>query len=522
MNDLRSFMVTGASGAERKSVVLVKVNRPSDMHVPPLGIMYLGDALKKKGYRVRIFHISEHMGQRHENIIRNANKYLRFILDEEPLLVGFSVLTGVGIRSAVALSRMIKKSSNIPVVWGNVHASLLPEQCLGEDYIDIVCIGEGEETIVELAQAIEQGGNLEGIAGIGFKDRGNNIIINKRRPFIRDLDRYETDWGLINIENYLTPDMGFKRTLRIIASRGCPYNCTFCYNQVFNHRKRRAHSTDYVINKFTELVEQHNIEAVYFNDDNFFVDRDWAWKILEGINLPYFIKLRAEYIDEDFAGKLASTNCKEVVFGFESGSDRVLEEIVKKGSSIRDHLRATKILSEYPQIKVTAAFIVGMPGETREDFKRTVAMMCHLLKIHPNISLTPGYFIPFPGTEMSEAAVKRGYSPPSTTLAWNAVDKFSDDLEITWVEWMTSKKAVELRKATDVLCALYDIKAPVLKQIVRAMVVNGSYGNPLIVFLNKILTQYSSGKENQWYSGLIRILGDSIRKKKLKRLNRSY
>jgi hypothetical protein len=123
---------------------------------------------------------------------------------------------------------------------------------------------------------------------------------------------------------------------------------------------------------------------------------------------------------------------------------------------------------------------------------------------------------------MSKAAIKRGYSQPSTTLAWNTVDKFSDELEISWVDWMTSKKAVDFRKAIDVLCALYNIKAPVLKEIVRAMVVGGSYSNPLIFLLNKILTQYSSGREDRWYSGYIRVLGDSMRKKKLKRLNRGY
>lgn len=515
-------MVTGAAGTDGKLVVLVKVNRPSDMHVPPLGIMYLGDALKKKGYRTKIFHISEHYGQRDEQIIRNVRKYFQIILNEKPLFVGFSVLTGVGIRSAVALSRMIKKSSSIPVVWGNVHPSLLPEQCLGEDYIDIVCIGEGEETAIELAQALEKGRDLSGIEGIGYKDNENKLIINKRRPFIKDLDRYDTDWDLIKIEDYLTPDMGYKRTLRIIASRGCPYNCTFCYNQVFNQRKRRAHSADHVINKFTKLAKKYDIEAFYFNDDNFFVDKDWGWKILQGLNLPYFIKLRAEYITEDFAERLASTNCKEVVFGFESGSDKVLKEIVKKGSGVQDHIRATKILSRYPQIKITAAFIVGMPGETRDNFKKTVKMMCYLLKIHPNISFTPGYFIPFPGTEMSNAAIKRGFSPPSTTVAWNMVDKFSDELEITWVDWMTSKKAVELRKAVDVLCALYDINAPVFKQTVHIMVLKGSYSNLLIKMLNKMLTHYSSGNKDRYYTRLIRVLGDSIRKKKLRRLNRLY
>lgn len=515
-------MIGPPENKAHKSVVLVKVNRPSDMHVPPLGIMYLGDALKKEGYRMRIFHISEYMGQRYDDIVRNIKKYLGIILDERPLFVGFSVLTGVGIKSAVALSQMIKKSSDIPVIWGNVHTSLLPEQCLREDYIDIVCIGEGEETIVELARAIEKKGKLEGIAGIGYKDENNNIIINDRRDFIKDLDRYETDWSLINIEDYLTPDMGFKRTLRIIASRGCPYNCSFCYNQVFNNRKRRAHTAEYVINRFTELAEQYNIEAVYFNDDNFFVDREWAWKIVEGIGLPYFLKLRAEYIDENFAHRLAATNCREVVFGFESGSDRVLKEIVKKGSEVKDHVRATKILSRYPQIKVTAAFIIGMPGETEEDFKKTVSMMCYLLKIHSNISLTPGYFIPFPGTEMSKSAINNGFLPPSTTMAWNGVDKFSDELEITWVDWMTSRKAVEFRKAVDVLCALYDIKAPVLKEIVRAMVVNQSYRNPMIVLLNKILAQYSSDENDRWYTGLLRKLGDSIKKRKLRRLNRIY
>ncbi len=487
-----------------KLVILVKVSNPLHMNVPPLGILYIGDALKKAGYKVKVFHISDN----------EIQKYGRIIIKDNPIFVGISVITGASIRVAVNLSRTIKKSSNIPVVWGNVHPSVLPEQCLREDYIDFVVIGEGEETCVELACAIENKESFTSIKGIGFKDNNGLVKTNERRSFIKDLDKYEIDWELVNIEKYIVPHMGIQRTLRLVLSRGCPYGCTFCYNQAVNYRRWRTHSVDYSIDLLSRLAGRYNLEGIFFNDDNFFVNQKWSWKILEKINIPYSVELRAEYVDEEFAKKLVSTNCGEVLFGYESGSERVLKEVVNKGSTVQDHRRATKILSKYPQIKIAGSFIVAFPGETKDEYRRTVSFMCELLDITPNISYTVGFFLPFPGTELFKIALKKGFSPPTKTEDWDAMDRWSDRLRLTWVDWISSEKSANLRQAMMVLTTLYKFNIAIAKQLVRKMVLNEDYSNLLIILLNKVRIQYSYGDRSKWHSRIIRVSGNLLKKLK--------
>ena len=485
-------------------IILVKISHPLHMRVPPLGILYIADALKKAGYKIKLYHISED----------EVQKYGSIIVNERPLFVGFSVFIGDRIKAAVGLSRIIKKSSDIPVVWGNAYPSLLPEQCLKEDYIDIVVIGEGEETCVELARAIEHKGNREKIKGIGYKDNNGFIKINERPPFIKDLDKFEIDWSLIDIERYIVPHMELERTLRIVLSRGCPHSCAFCYNQVFNQRKWRAHSVDYAVNRLSNLIKRYNIEAFFFNDDNFFVNQKWAWRILEGINIPYSISLRSEYVDEESAKKLAATNCREVFFGYESGSERVLKDIVKKGETVQDYIRATKILSKYPRIRIAASFIVALPGETKDDYKKTVNLMCELLDITSHISYTTGFFLPIPGTELYESAIKEGFLPPSTTEGWDVFDRWSNKLNLSWVDWITSNKTAELRQAMNVLTTLYKFNVPIVKQIVRRMVLNENYSNLLISLLNKMRLKYSFGNRYQYSTRIIRLTGNLLKKLK--------
>ena len=156
-------------------IVLVKINHPHFTYHPPQGLLYIANALKKADFEVKIFHI------RPEEVAQYAQQ----IVDLKPLFVGFSVFTGEAMRSYAWLCRKIKSLCAAPIVWGNAHPTLLPEQCLSEDYIDIVVRGEGEVTAVELAQSLAAGtGRLKDIKGIGFKNADGSIVINPESPFI--------------------------------------------------------------------------------------------------------------------------------------------------------------------------------------------------------------------------------------------------------------------------------------------------------------------------------------------------
>jgi radical SAM superfamily enzyme YgiQ (UPF0313 family) len=197
-------------------VILVRVSRPGAMNIMPMGLLYLGDALKKSGVPVEVVHCSG------DEMFVKADE----ILQKNPLFVGFSVFTSGDMRMHVDMCKYLKsKNPGIKIVWGNAHAALMPEQTLSNDYIDMISMGEGEELVVELADALSGSGRLDGVKGLGYK-KNSRIELNECRPFIKDLDKYYMDFSLINLEQYITEYdesmKKFQRVLWIVSSRGLP------------------------------------------------------------------------------------------------------------------------------------------------------------------------------------------------------------------------------------------------------------------------------------------------------------
>jgi radical SAM superfamily enzyme YgiQ (UPF0313 family) len=385
-----------------KMIVLIKINHPHYTFHPPQGLLYIADSLRKNGYEVRIFHINPN---------ELTDSLIAEIVRLKPLYVGCSVFTGEMMRSYSRLCRKIKSSSQTPIVWGNAHPSMLPEDCLKEDYIDFVVIGEGEITSVELANYLQNGTpQLKDIQGLGFTDNSGNIIINPRKPFIQNLDDFKPAWDLIDVEKYLSPFHDSKKALPISTSRGCPFDCGFCYNRAFNYCKWRAHSAEYIVSLVKELHQRYQIDGIITTDDNFFVDKKRAFEIVEKVGLPYYCETRANYFDEDFAEALHRTKCRAVLLGLESGSDRILKFINKK-ITVHDIINAVSVVSKYSDIWISGSFIVAFPTETEEECRETMSLIVHLLDIKKEMGFTLGYFLPYPGSNLYHIAIEKGFTP---------------------------------------------------------------------------------------------------------------
>lgn len=225
------------------------------MHVP-IGCLHVGSALKNAGYDVKIVHCTE----------LEIDKYVDEIVRINPLWVGFSVITGPQTMHSAWMSKKIKAQCDVPIVWGGIHPSALPKQCLEEDYIDMVVIGEGEDTSIELTQRLESKKRLEGCRGLGFTVMKNGVTkpcINTRRPFINDLDadRYRLIFELLNIPSYLfNASAGkYRKIFTYKSSRGCPFNCSFCYNKGFNMQRWRAKSAQRVIEDIDYLKQNYEV-----------------------------------------------------------------------------------------------------------------------------------------------------------------------------------------------------------------------------------------------------------------------
>ena len=242
-------------------VFLIKLELEDDPNyhlAPPLGILYLASALEKHGYKVHLFHeLASAL---------SLKSLLEAITKAQPLLVGFSTISGPALIPALKASQQIKSKCNVPIVWGGIHPTMLPQQTLQESVIDYVILNEGEETLVELTNTLKLGtpspADLASIRNLAYRD-GGQIHVTEPRPFIADLDPYFPAWHLLPIERYFYTEKFFlsdfgshlpgDKIAPFLTSRGCPWRCGYCYNQFVNKRKFRAHSARKVIEEIRRL-----------------------------------------------------------------------------------------------------------------------------------------------------------------------------------------------------------------------------------------------------------------------------
>lgn len=412
--------------AEMADIYLIKLEPDYKGYkiAPPFGVLYLASALEKEGFTVKLYHE------------RGTPENMRYIIDEilkrKPLFVGISTLTGLSLTPSIIVSKRIKRKSNIPVIWGGLHPTMLPEQTLNNENIDLVVLGEGEVTIVELTKALAEKGlepdTLKDIKGIGYRENGH-IKINPTRPIITNLDRYSPAWHLLDIEKYFYKGSYFYSHLGssvsdykiagIITSRGCPGRCGYCYNQFVNKRTFRAHSAKKVIRDIESLRINYNVSAIVFEDDCLFTDKNRAIEIIREIQMPWSASIRAMYLarwGEEFIKELKTYNCVELRIGAESGSQRILD-IMQKDIKVEDIYRSAELCLKY-NISVLMGFMCGIPGETWSDMLKTFQLIDDLERMGATVASGPALFCPYPGTPLYDLAKEKGFEPPQKIEDW--------------------------------------------------------------------------------------------------------
>jgi anaerobic magnesium-protoporphyrin IX monomethyl ester cyclase len=351
----------------------------------------------------------------------------------DPLFVGLSILTGPSLVPSLEASREIKKYSAVPVVWGGVFPSMVPQDVLRSAFVDIVAIGEGEETVVELARHFAEkspgSAALKNIRGIGYMENGM-VTITPARPIIPDLDLYAPAWDHVDIERYFFDyrtyysEMGSRlpagKTGTVMTSRGCPSRCGYCFNQFVYKRKYRAHSVRHAIAEIEWLKKDHQIVAVVFLDDNFFSDPKRALEIVRNLGLPWSASFRADYAarcGEDYIRKLRDCGCLELRIGAEAGSQRILD-LMQKDITVEDIRRSAELCRKYG-IRALFNFMIGMPGEIWPDMLKTFQLMDDLEKMGEGVVASgPLVYLPWPGTPLFDSAVEKGFHRPERLEEW--------------------------------------------------------------------------------------------------------
>ena len=369
---------------------------------PPLSLAFIAVPLKQAGHEVRIIdlQIPEIRGQ-WEAIFRSA----------QTDLVGITAMTPQ-VKQAHEIAQRIKDHAPaLPIVAGGVHPTLLPEQTLKEfPSFDLLVIGEGEETIIELVSRLESRMPIADAAvrGIAYRSQ-DRVIITSPRHRIRDLDALPNPHEHYDFDFYLNNNsFGFTdKSVSMIVSRGCPYNCRFCATKNFWTRNYICKSTDGVINEIRRVLDR-GAEGIVFRDSTFNVNRKWIYDFCdkihrENLRFKWAMNARVNLVDYDSFHYMKKAGLDTVYFGVESGSQKILD-FYGKGITLEQTEKAFEVCRKL-KIRTGAYFMLGALPETREDMEKTYHFV---KKLKPTFSLV-FIFMPLPGSELYDYYVNQGY-----------------------------------------------------------------------------------------------------------------
>lgn len=392
--------------------------------VPPLGLGYLASSLRDAGHEVQIV----------DCIAKNINvkTIQELVKKEQPQLIGVTILT-IYFKEARELISKIKECSSAYIIIGGHHVTALPIESLEKTGADFAVVGEGEETIVELANKIVTNQAYSDVKGICYKSVKGRIIVNSPRSLIDNLDNIPFPaWDLFGLRSYpYVPHGIFNRrfpSVGIITSRGCPFDCTFCAVKLTFGKKLRTRSAKNVVDEIELLSSKFGVKEFHFEDDNFnaskvhamgisqeIIDRklDISWSCPNGV--------RIDLLDEELLRKMRESGCYKLSVGIESFSQSILNR-AKKHLDINlvpDQIRLIKKAG----LEVEGFFILGLPGESEET-------ICNTIKFALDLPLDFARFhlpIPLPGTEIYDEWFKGKIDPidfsKATVLGGNPFKK---------------------------------------------------------------------------------------------------
>lgn len=397
----------------------------------PLSLLCPATPLDRQGYQIKI--IDEFANPAWREALLDA-------LAQKPVCFGVTCMTGPQILHALEGCRIVRERyPDVPIVWGGVHASLLPEQTLENPFVDIVVVGEGEETFPELVKALEAGTPLSEVVGLYYKENGK-IYSTGLRPFVNLNAQPPLSYHLINMDHYRRQLFGVDH-ISFNSSRGCTFRCSFCWDPVMHKRKWRAMQPETVLDHLNRIAKDYRMRGFLFTDDHFFIDVDRAYRILEGIvrtglNISISkLQIRSDLInrlDHDFLELMVRAGVKRLSVGVESGSQRILD-LIKKDISVEEIIEANRKLISYPIVPVYL-FMMGLPTETPEDFAKSVRLAILLTDENPRAVKTFNIYTPYPGTELYDLTVQLGLKEPKRLEDWAHFNFRNIPEEAAWIE----------------------------------------------------------------------------------------
>ncbi|MFH0986182.1 MAG: cobalamin-dependent protein [Candidatus Omnitrophota bacterium] len=400
---------------------------------PPLGLLYIAAVCERAGHTVEVLDCMAQNTCRAEAVSDggkrfglNPSELQRELETRKPDIIGISNMFTAFSRDAHEAASACKRwSPDVKVIMGGIHASTLPDNVLEDANIDYIVLGEGEQTILELLEALKSGVDPGQVAGLVFKGKDGVLTRTKPRERILDLDalpmpaRHLVDLKLYSAvaeneaDNYI---MRHPYTT-VYTSRGCPKRCVYCAAHNVWHNRWVARSSANVLDEVEYLVKEHGIREIHFLDDNISVDRKRFAEICQGIldrklNIRWACPtgLAIWTLDAEVLALMKKAGCYKVCFGMESGHPDT-QQFIRKGLDLEKADDAIKIASSLG-FWIQSTFIIGFPYETREQIQTTIRYAIGTYSDFVNFLL----LTPYPGTDVYEIMRKEELIP--VTL-WN-------------------------------------------------------------------------------------------------------
>lgn len=377
-------------------ILFLEIDTESTWAVASIGPAFIGAYLRARGHEVSVERVA------HDESAASIERRVR---DRAPDLLALSLTTRQWLRGR-AVVRDLRAVLDVPVIAGGLHPTFAPEEVLSCPGFDYVCLGEGEEPMADLCAVLARGARpLPGaIPNIQLRGATRPVLRKPIEPLdalpfmARDL--LDEKWGVVHMT----------------TQRGCPFPCTYCaarkyedlYEGTGDYGRRRSHES--VLAELEEIRARGPLSYVIFLDDTFTIHHPWVKKYSdlhrERIGVGFSLHARVETVSPELLDILARAGCKHIIYGVESGSERVRREVMHRPVANQRFVDVFRWTRERGII-ATANYMLGVPGEKPEDVEQTLAL-------HEQLEPDDfGYFVfyPYPGTELFRICREKGYLP---------------------------------------------------------------------------------------------------------------
>ncbi len=382
-----------------------------------ISIQYISSYLKQRSHEVALAYEQSLFDDKNyicidllAKVFDQKSNIVRQIVDTKPDIVGFSVMVFT-YHAALKVAKELKKVLNVPIIFGGPHAMTCPERIISQNAVDIVCVGEGEHAMAELLDSMENGTFKSNIDGLWIKSRTGEIIKNKRRPLIKNLD----DMPYPDKELF-DPFVPIKNYYLAVTSRGCPYSCSYCSVSYLteldkkseNYTKVRERSVDNVIEELKINKKKYDYKWIDFRNAVFSANSSWIIEFCEKyrkeINLPFRIFSHPLLIREDTSLALKEAGCFAVQIGLESYDPHVRCDILKRHETNDQIHKAIEIL-EKCKLTYSLDYILGLPNQEEKELKDAAELFTKLKYCY---RISPFMISYLPKVPLVKYAIKHG------------------------------------------------------------------------------------------------------------------